>query len=76
MFKEKEMLIYKKGVCIVEKILPKYLKGKDYYVLIPINDKSLKIQVPTDSNEIRNIISKEQVEKTLTTDQALYGDEI
>jgi len=67
MFKEKDMLIYKKDVCIIEKIFPKYLRGKDYYVLIPITDKSLKIQVPTDSNEIRNIISKEQVEKIIQT---------
>ena len=61
MYKTNDLLIYKKDVCKVKEIKEKYLRDTDYYVLSPITDESLTIQVPIDSKAIRNIINKEEV---------------
>lgn len=61
MYKLGDLLVYKKDVCIVAEIKEKYIKDIDYYVLNPITDKSLKIQIPTNSNAIRSLITKEKV---------------
>lgn len=65
MFKKGDLLVYKKNVCVVEEVKIKYLRDTDYYVLNPITDKSLKIQVPTTSNAIRSLITKERVEEII-----------
>jgi len=65
MFKKGDLLVYKKDVCVVEEVKIKYLRDTDYYVLNPITDKSLKIQVPTTSNAIRSLITKERVEEII-----------
>ena len=55
MFKEKDFLVYKKDVCEVLEI--KNINGENYYILVPINDNSLKVSVPVSSKFIRNLIS-------------------
>ena len=65
MYKVNDLLVYKKDVCIVEEIKTKYIKDTDYYVLSPITDKSLKIQIPTTSSTIRNLISKKEIDKII-----------
>lgn len=65
MFKKGDILVYKKDVCIVEEIKEKYIRDIDYYILTPINDKTLKIQIPTSSNAIRNLITKEKVDELI-----------
>ena len=65
MFKKGDLLVYKKDVCVVEEVKIKYLRDTDYYVLNPITDKSLKIQVPTTSNAIRSLITKERLEEII-----------
>lgn len=62
MYEINEYIIYKNEVCIVKDILKKYYKGEDFYVLEPINDKSLSIKLPvSDKNKIlRRIITKEE----------------
>lgn len=62
MYKIDDLLIYKKDVCKVEEIKEKYLRDTDYYVLSPLTDPSLKIQVPTNSSAIRSLITKEKVD--------------
>lgn len=62
MYKVNDLLVYKKDVCVVEEIKQKYLRDSDYYVLSPLTDKSLKLQVPTTSNAIRDLIKKEKIE--------------
>ena len=54
-----------KDVCEVEEVKTKYIKDIDYYVLSPIVDKSLKIQIPTNSQATRNLISKERIEEII-----------
>ena len=65
MYKVNDLLVYKKDVCVVEEIKPKYLRDTDYYVLSPLTDKSLKLQVPTTSNAIRDLIKKEKIEEII-----------
>ena len=64
-FKVGDLLVYKKDVCIVNEIKIKYLRDMDYYILSPITDKSLKIQIPTNSNAIRELITKQKVKEIL-----------
>ena len=39
----------------------------DYYILMPITDKSLKIQIPMNSQLIRELITKERVEEIINS---------
>lgn len=66
MFNKNEYIIYKRETCKVVDILPKYINDQDYYILTPLSDDSLKIKVPTQSKEIRKIITKEEVMKLIS----------
>lgn len=61
MFKVNDFLIYNKDVCKVKEIKEKLFKDIDYYVLESISDSSLKIQIPTTSDKIRNLITIEEL---------------
>ena len=65
MFKIQEYVVYKRNVCIIKEI--KELNNQKYYVLSPIDDKSLTISVLLDKvdNLLRKIISKEECEKLI-----------
>lgn len=67
MYKENDYLVYKKDVCKVREIKKNKMNGKDYYILVPINDESLIIDVPTDNKMglIRNAITKEEAENLI-----------
>ena len=67
MYKENDYLVYKKDVCKVKEVKKNKTNGLDYYVLIPIDDNSLIIDVPTDNRMgwIRDIIKKEDAEKLI-----------
>lgn len=68
MYKVNDYLIYKKEVCKVRDVKKNKINGLDYYVLVPIDDESLIIDVPTDNRMgwIRDIISKEEAEKLIS----------
>ena len=65
MHKIGDYLIYNKDVCKILDIKEKFMNNKDYYLLIPINDNSLKLNIPINSKQIRNIITKEDVDKLI-----------
>lgn len=65
MYKVGDFVVYKRDVCEVVEIKESYFKGLDYYTLIPVIDKTLKIEIPIDSKLVRNIISKEEVEEII-----------
>ena len=65
MFKLNEYVVYKKDVCIVKEIKKNQFHNKDYYILEPINDKTLKINIPTDNKDLRNLITKEELTKII-----------
>ena len=66
MYKVNDHVVYKRDVCIIKDIKTNSKKRK-CYILGPIDDKSLTIEVPVENmNEaIRDIISKEEVNKII-----------
>lgn len=64
MFKINDYLVYRKEVCKVTEI-KEYKNDFLYYVITPINDTSLKIEVPTDSSVIRPLISEIEIQKII-----------
>ena len=65
MYKVGDLLVYKKAVCEISEIKIKYLRDMDYYILTPITDKSLKIQIPTNNTGIRPLIKKNKIEEII-----------
>ncbi len=67
MFKENDYVVYRRNLCIVKGIKHSKVTEKDYYVLVPIDDESLTIDVPTENkhDSIRALISKTQVEQII-----------
>lgn len=62
MYKVNDIVVYKKYICKIKEIKENHILGKNYYVMVPIDDDSLKIDVPTEDKLglIRNVISKEE----------------
>lgn len=67
MYKANDYLVYKKDVCKVKEVRKNNMTGLDYYILVPIDDDTLIIDVPTDNRMgwIRDIISKEDAEELI-----------
>ena len=67
MFKKKELVMYKNEVCEVIDIKEDYKNHQSYYILRPMEDKSLVIHVPIENNMgyLRKIISKENALKLI-----------
>lgn len=57
-----EYLVYKNEVCIIKEIKQKYFNNIDYYVLNPIDDLTLKINVPVENKlgYIKKIMTKQE----------------
>lgn len=58
-------IIYERDVCIIEEVMKKYIKGIDYFILRPLNDKTLKISVPVTSKMLRNVISFDEANELI-----------
>ena len=54
MYKINDYVVYKRDVCIVKDIKDNYRNNEGYYILYPIDDDSLKIEVPI-SNKLNYI---------------------
>ncbi len=66
MFKIGEAVVYKRDVCIIKDIKIDKFTKKESYLLVPVDDDSLKITVPVElGDKIRNIITKEEVERII-----------
>lgn len=62
MYKVGDYIVYKRDVCKVKEIKEKYYNNTDYYVLNPISDDSLRINVPVDNDKLlRSLITEEEV---------------
>jgi len=55
-----DYVVYNNNVCKIFEIKEKHYFGKDYYLMHPIDDDSLNIEVPIDNKLIKSPISKEQ----------------
>lgn len=65
MYKEGDLLVYKKDVCEVIEVKEKYINDMDYYVLEPVFDKSLKIQIPVNCSLIRDLIKRDKIDDVI-----------
>jgi len=67
MYKIGDAVVYKKDVCKIVDIKRSHLNNEDYYIMIPLDDPSLKIDVPASNRcgYIRDIISKNEVLKLI-----------
>jgi CarD family transcriptional regulator len=61
MFNVGEYVICKRDLCKIKDIQDNYIMGKKYYILSPVDDESLIINIPFDNQNglIRKVISKE-----------------
>lgn len=54
-----DYIVYRKETCkIIE-------KEDGYYTLVPVNDTSIKYKVPVDSNFLKKVITKEEIDRLL-----------
>ncbi len=60
MYKINDKVIYKRDVCVITDIKEKLYNNKDYYVISPITDKSLTINIPTDNILIKDILTRKE----------------
>ena len=71
MFKKNEYLVYRKDVCIVKDIIEK--ENIKYYQLVPIDDDSLKIEIPVEDkdNVLRSLITKDEIDSLINSMQSI-----
>lgn len=64
MFKIDEYVVYRRDVCKLVDIKKNHYNNNDYYVLAPVSDESLKIEIPVDNENgnLRPLISKKEIE--------------
>lgn len=61
MYKVNDYLIFGKDVCKVKGVEEKKYNNEDYYVLAPIKDDTLKLEIPVSSTKIRNLITEDDL---------------
>lgn len=62
MYKVGDKIVYKRYVCKIDEIKENYAANQDYYVLTPLFDTDLKIKIPTNNLNLRNLITKKELE--------------
>ncbi|MDR1774393.1 MAG: CarD family transcriptional regulator [Clostridioides sp.] len=62
-----DVVVYKRNVCVINEVKPNYYYGNTYYIMHPIDDKGLKIEIPTSNKNgfLRDVISKSEAEKLI-----------
>ena len=66
MYKIGEYIVYKMNVCKIKDIKVNNFTKKKCYVLVPVNDESLTINVPIDEDKlIRNLLTKKEIDELI-----------
>ena len=67
MYKIDDFVVYRHDVCKIKDIRENKLTGKTYYVMTPLDDESLIIDIPIEDKMgfLRDIISKKDAEKLI-----------
>ncbi len=65
MYQINDYLKYGKDVCRVKEIEEKKFNDQDYYLLVPVKDETLKIEIPVTSDKVQDLISKDKLESLL-----------
>ena len=64
MFEIGEIVVYNQYICKIKDIKKNNMTGNDYYVMAPVNDESLIIDLPTENRlgSIKKIMTKKEAE--------------
>ena len=62
MYKINDYVVYKRDVCKVNDITTSKYSGEEVYVLAPIDDNSLKIEVPINNYNVRTVIDRKTLD--------------
>lgn len=67
MYKKDDYVVYKHDVCKIKDVKENRLMGNTYYVMTPIDDDTLIIDIPVDNRMgfLRDIISPDEAEKLI-----------
>lgn len=65
MYQINDYLRYGKEVCKVKEIKENWFNNQDYYLLVPVKDDSLKIEIPVTSDKLQSLISKDALENLI-----------
>lgn len=67
MYKKNNYVVYRHDVCIIKDIKENKINGKVYYVMSPIEDNTLIIDIPIHNEKmfLRDIISKNKAEEII-----------
>lgn len=67
MYNKGDYVIYRQDVCKVKDIIKNHINGEDYYVLIPLKDDSLIIDVPVKNKMgwLRKVINRQDAESLI-----------
>lgn len=67
MFQVGDYIVYKRDVCLVRDFKKNHYANRDYYILSPVCDDSLTLEVPADSKNgyLRAVISKKEAEQLI-----------
>ena len=63
-----DYVVYRRDLCEIVDIKEKYFNNKDYYILVPVRDKTLKLSVPVENeNLIRDLISVQEINDLISS---------
>lgn len=67
MYKKGQYIVYRHDVCLIKDIKENKVKKATYYVMSPLDDKSLTIDFPTEDkmNLLRNVISTDEAKELI-----------
>ena len=67
MYKKGQYIVYRHDVCLIKDIKENKVKKATYYVMSPLDDKSLTIDFPTEDkmNLLRNVISTNEAKELI-----------
>ncbi len=67
MYKKGDYVVYRRDVCIIRDIKESKLKNTTYYVMNPIDDSSLIIDIPIENKRgfLRDVISTDKAKKLI-----------
>lgn len=67
MYKKGQYVVYRHDVCLIKDIKENKVKKATYYVMSPLDDKSLTIDFPTEDkmNLLRNVISTNEAKELI-----------
>ena len=67
MYKKNDYVVYRHDVCVIKDIKENKINGKVYYVMSPIEDNTLIIDIPIHNEKmfLRDIISKNKAEEII-----------